>query len=129
MRQLRAAGKSLREIGEELGVSHETVRRVTASVTRSRDSRPVRLHPDPHRAAGTVIAARGQRAHLVDVTAGPVAAGWRWPGGGGQAFSVAPTLHQISQHTRTRTTMRLAAPSVTVRPAVGFSGRAGRGSL
>lgn len=58
-RQLREQGKSLREIGRELGVSHETVRnRVKGPLTDTRTDR-VRLHPDPHRAAGTVIAARG----------------------------------------------------------------------
>lgn len=58
-RELRAEGKSLREIGKELGVSHETVRRtVTGPVTDSRTDR-VRLHPDPARAARTIVTARG----------------------------------------------------------------------
>jgi hypothetical protein len=57
-RALREQGKSLRAIAKELGKSHQTVRDALTPDTRKR-GKPVRLHPDPHRAAGTVIAARG----------------------------------------------------------------------
>lgn len=57
-RELRGQGKSLRAIGKALGVSHQTVRDTLTPDTRKRGQQ-VRLHPDPVRAAGTVITARG----------------------------------------------------------------------
>jgi hypothetical protein len=68
-REMHQSGESVRSIARTVGKSKSQVHRdlVPASGTPS-ESKPVRLHPDPTRAAQTIIKARG-RAYAQELAA------------------------------------------------------------
>jgi hypothetical protein len=57
--QLLAQGKSQTEAGRELGISQQRVSQLTSGTSKSGWGNRVSLHPDPARAAQTILKARG----------------------------------------------------------------------